>query len=244
MKTFRLSLYFLFFLGILNINAQTKSELQIGFAQPLGDFADYDYNDAIGSGSGAASSGFYLGYKSLTPLGSKELHWTISAGIMYNALNSDYQSDYEDYLKAFDLYTSGLESSFSKYVNIPILVGLQYETVISSNTKLFGEIAIGINYLKLTDMSFSWDYYESGHTYNCDLAMTFKPSIQLGYKIGGGILINDKYSIGISYLGLGSHKLKFKIDSSVDSETVEGDELRFDQALSISSLNISLGIRL
>lgn len=244
MKTFRLSFYILFFIGILNINAQTKSELQIGFAQPLGDFADYDYYDDITSGSGAAASGFYLGYKSLTPLGSKKLFWTISAGIMYNALNSDYQSDTEDGIKALEIYTSGLESSFSKYVNIPILVGLQYETVISSNTKFFGEVGIGINYLKMSDMSFSWDYYQSGHTYDCEATMTFKPSIQLGYKIGGGILINDKYSIGISYLGLGSHKLKYITDSSVDGESGESVEERFDQALSISCLNISLGIRL
>ena len=243
MKTFRLSLCFLFFLGILNLNAQTKSELQIGFAQPLGDFADDDYNNAIMSGSGAAASGFYLGYKSLTPLGSKELFWTISAGIMYNALNSDFQSDTEDELKASEIYTSGLESSFSKYVNIPILVGLQYETVIFSKTKLFGEVGIGINYLNMSKMSFSWDYYESGHTYDCGLTMTFKPSIQLGYKLGGGILINDKYSIGISYLGLGSHKLKYVASNSIDGESDESDEARFDPALSISSLNLSLGIR-
>lgn len=241
MKMFRLSLCFLFLFGIFSMKSQTKNELQIGLATPLGDFSDDDY--AIMSGTGAASTGFYLGYKSLTLLGSKELFWTFNAGILYNDLNSDFQADFEDELKGADFYSADLESSFSKYLNIPILVGLQYEKVISSNTKLFGEVGIGINYLKLTDMSFSWDYYESGYTYDFDLTMLFKPSIKLGYKIGGGILINDKYAIGLSYMGLGSHKLKYVMSASIEGETEESDELRFDEALSISSFNISLAYR-
>lgn len=239
----RLSLSFLFLLGVFSMKSQTKNELQIGLATPLGDFTDYDYDNAIMNGSGSASTGFYLGYKFLSPLGSKELFWTFNAGIMYNDLNSDFQADTEEELRGSDYYSADLESSFSKYLNIPILVGLQYEKVISSNTKLYGEVGIGINYLKLTDMSFSWDFYDSGSTYDFDLSMSFKPSIQLGYKLGGGILINDKYAIGLSYMGLGSHKLKYVISASIDGDSEESDELRFDEALSISSFNITLGYR-
>lgn len=243
MKILSLSLCFLFLIGIFSLKSQMKNEFQVGLATPLSDFSDYDYDDAIMNGSGSASTGFYLGYKSLSPLGSKELFWTVNVGIMYNGLNGEFQDDTEYDLKRGDYYSEDLESSFSKYLNIPILVGLQYEKGISSNTKLFGEFGIGINYLKLTDMSFSWDFYDSGSTYDFDLSMAFKPSIQLGYKLGGGILIKDKYAIGLSYLGLGSHKLKYVISASIDGESEESDEFRFDEALSISSFNITLGYR-
>lgn len=243
MRSFRFPLIFLLLFGFFGPMLQAKNELQFGFAQPTGDFVDDDSYSAITGGSGAATTGFYLGYKLLTPLGSKELYWTISAGIVYNELNGNFKADMEDDLMNSDYYGENLKSSFCKYLNIPIMAGLQYEKIISSNTKMFGEVGLGINYLKMTGMSFNWDYFQSGQLYNFDLAYEFKPSIQLGYKIGGGILIDDKYTIGITYLDLGSHKLKYQISSDVNGETNESDEMRFDKALSISSFNVTCGIR-
>jgi hypothetical protein len=63
-------LFFVIFFAscVFTLNAQTKSELQIGLAMPQGDFVDDDEEDAIFDGSGVASTGFYLGYKLLSPL--------------------------------------------------------------------------------------------------------------------------------------------------------------------------------
>lgn len=110
MKKYLFIFSILFASGVLTLNAQTKSELQIGLAIPQGDFADDDEDYAIFDGSGVASTGFYLGYKLLSPLTTDGLYWTFNAGIMYNDLQSDIKDEYED---NFDDY------SVHKYINIP-----------------------------------------------------------------------------------------------------------------------------
>ena len=213
---------------VLTLNAQTKSELQIGLAMPQGDFADDDEDDAIFDGSGVAATGFYLGYKLLSPLKTDGFYWTFNAGIMYNDLQSDFKDDWEDEMDDVDDY------SLPKYLNVPILAGLQYEKSLSDGLSLYGEAGLGLNILKLTNYSASEDDYE--------MKTTFKPSVKLGYKIGAGIILQDKYTISLNYLGLGSHKVKYEYEYEYYGES-ESDDDKFDKALSVSSLNITFGIR-
>ena len=201
---------------VFTLNAQTKSELQIGLAMPQGDFADDDEDDAIFDGSGVASTGFYLGYKILSPLKTDGLYWTFNAGIMYNDLQSDFKDDLEDEMDDADDY------SLPKYLNV------------SDGFKLFGEAGLGLNILKLTNRSASKDDYE--------FKETFKPSVKLGYKIGAGIVLQDKYTISLNYLGLGSHKVKYEHEEKYDGDSESYDD-KFEKALSVSSLNITFGIR-
>ena len=213
---------------VLTLNAQTKSELQIGLAMPQGDFADDDEDDAIFDGSGVASPGLYLGYKLLSPLKTDGLYWTFNAGIMYNDLQSDIKDDWEDNMDDMD------DFSLPKYLNVPVLAGLQYEKSLSDGFKLYGEAGLGLNILKLTNYSASEDDYE--------MKMTFNPSVKLGYKIGAGVVLQDKYTISLNYLGLGSHKVKYEYEVEYDGDR-ESDDDKFEKALSISSLNITFGIR-
>lgn len=229
MKKYLLIFAILFASGVLTLNAQTKSELQIGLAMPQGDFADDDEDDAIYDGSGVAGTGFYLGYKLLSPLKTDGLYWTFNAGIMYNDLQSDFKDDIDD-----EIMDDADDYSLPKYLNVPILVGLQYEKSISDGVNLYGEAGLGLNILKLTNLSYSEDDYEYSET--------FKPSVKLGYKIGAGIVLQDKYTISLNYLGLGSHKVKYEWEEDDDWDR-EHDDDKFEKALSVSSLNITFGIR-
>jgi Outer membrane protein beta-barrel domain len=231
------------FCGLISLNAQNKQEFQIGLAMPSGDFADDDNESAIFDGSGGAANGFYIGYKLLAPIDAKGLFWTFSAGIMYNSLNSDLTEDIEDNIKEDNSYEGNLETNFTKYINIPVMVGLQYETILSSSTKLFGEVGLGLNILKLTNMSMSYDVLENNNnTYEYESNTSFDPSFKLGYKIGGGLVIKDKYTIGLIYMGLGSHKVKYEGEEIWDGEKEKYKD-KFEEALSISSLNLTFGFR-
>lgn len=223
-------LFFAIFFAIcvFTLNAQTKSELQIGLAMPQGDFADDDEDDAIYDGSGVAGTGFYLGYKLLSPLKTDGLYWTFNAGIMYNDLQSDFKDDLEDEIDDADDY------SLPKYLNVPVLAGLQYEKSLSDGFKLYGEAGVGLNVLKLTNLSYSEDDYE--------YTEKFKPSVKLGFKIGAGIVLQDKYTIALNYMGLGSHKVKYEWKEEYDGDSDKDDD-KFEKALSVSSLNITFGIR-
>lgn len=221
-------LFFAFFFAscVFTLNAQTKGEFQIGLAMPQGDFADDDDDvDAIFYGSGIASTGFYLGYKTLTPLDPNGLYWTFNAGIMYNDLQSDFKDDLEDEMD---------ELSLPKYLNVPVIAGLQYEKSLSKDFKLYGEAGVGLNILKLTNLTGSEGDYE--------MELTFEPSVKLGYKIGAGIVLQDKYTISLNYLGLGSHKVKYKYEEEDEGDRERGDD-KFEKALPVSSLNFTFGIR-
>jgi hypothetical protein len=45
----------------------------------------------------------------------------------------------------------------------------------------------------------------------------------IGFKIGGGILVNQKISISIDYLGLGKHDINGKVKTTGYSEKVDGE---------------------
>jgi Outer membrane protein beta-barrel domain len=224
---------FLFFailisISVFSLNAQTKSEFQVGLALPQGDFADDDEEDAIFDGSGVAGTGFYLGYKLLSPLKSEGLYWTFNIGIMYNDLQSDFKDDFDDIFDNADDY------SLPKYLNVPILAGLQYEKAVSDGLNLFGEAGLGPNILKVTNFSLEEDDYEE--------LTTFKPSVALGFKIGGGIVLQEKYTISLNYLGLGSHKVKYESEFEFGGIS-ESDDDKFEKDLPVSSLNIIFGVR-
>ena len=187
----------------------------------------------IFSGSlGVAATGFYAGYKLLSPLNSDGLFWTLNAGIMYNDLQSDFKDDWEEDLEDAD------DFNLPKYLNIPLLVGLQYEGAVADNLKLFGEAGLGVNILKLTNFSESGENYYGDYEYSA----TFKPSAKLGFKIGAGVVIQDKFSISLNYMGLGSHKVKYEYEEDYNGES-ESDDDKFDKALPVSTMNITLGIR-
>jgi hypothetical protein len=213
----------------ITLNAQMKSEVQLGLALPQGDFNDDNENRAIYGGDGVAATGFYIGYKAIFPLTDNGLSWTLNAGIMYNDLQSDFKDDLDDNLSNdVDDYT------LPKYINIPVFAGLQYETPISDNLDFLGEGGLGFNLLKVTKEHFEGDYYEE--------ETTFESSIKLGFKLAAGIVIQDKYVISLNYLGLGSHKVKYEYEYEYNGNTFSEDD-KFDRALSVSTLNLNFGIR-
>lgn len=216
--------------GVFTLNAQTKNELQIGLAMPQGDFADDNEDDAIYSGSGVAKTGFYLGYKLLVPIKIDSLYWTFSPGIMYNGLQEDFKDYIDDEMEDFDV-----DYTLPTYFNIPILAGLQYEKSLSDGFSLYGDAGVGLNILYITDLSYSTDNYEISETYD--------PSLKLGFKIGAGIVLQDKFTIGVNYMNLGKHKVEYEWEEKIYNSK-NHDKDKFDKALSISSLNIIIGLRL
>lgn len=228
-------LAFISFLCICTLNSQTKNELQIGLANPQGKFADDNENNFLYKGSGLANSGIFLGYKLLSPLNSSGLYWTFNLGIMYNNLEKGYKEELEEDLEDAKDYT------LQKYINIPMLFGLQYESNITEGMSLFGEAGLGLNILKITNYSYEFGD-DADIFYPIEFLESYKPSAQLGIKIGGGIVLGEKYTISLNYLALGSHKVKYEREESY-YDMVVSKEKRFEKALPVNSLNISFGIR-
>ena len=219
---------------VFNLSAEKKNEIQFGLSTPSGDFADDDMNDAIFNGTGFAVDGFYVGYKHISPLSTNGLSWTLNAGMTYNKLGEDFEEDFEEGLTEYITETYGygydVDVKFLKYINVPVIAGLQFERVIANNLSLFGEFGIGFNILKLTDLTLSID--------EDDAVYKFDPSMKAAYKIGGGVLIKGKYSINLTYMNLGSHKVSYTVESSDDPI-----DDSFNKSLPVSNMNLTFGLR-
>jgi hypothetical protein len=217
----------LFLSSLACLHAQKKSEFQFGLASPTGSFADDNADNAIFAGSGYAAEGLYVGYKMLTPLSTRGLYWTLTAGATYNQLSHEFGTILGNTLTRWG---STSEFSLSRYLNFPVTLGLQYEIPIAKELSLFGEAGLGGNLLKITDLRLR----PNGDVVN----VGFYPSIKVAYKLGGGVLVNDKYTLHISYAYLGAHKQTYTLSNTIDSDSYE-----FDKALPVSTLNLAFGIR-
>lgn len=237
------------FTCLLNVKAQGKNEFQIGTAIPGYDFgsdnSDRFYLEGEGS-AGGASAGLYLSYKHLFSSKKIEnLHYILSVSTSYNDLKSITKDNIIDRMGS-EIY----QYSIPKYFNVPLMLGLQYDKALSQTVSLFGETNIGVNMLYVSKKSFvlkaimtDWaGNLIDGEAYY--IKEIFKPSFHLTYKLGTGVIINDKYIIGLSYLALGSHKIRYVENYNIPHMSIEESlEKEFDRKLKVSNFIFTAGLR-
>ena len=210
-------------MGALVSYAQS-SQLHVGFGFPNGSFGD---DDASSSKSGFAATGLNFGYKYYAPLSALEnLSFIFSIDAFYNDFQSDFKDNLEDKNPNVDI-------TFSKYINLPVTVGLGYAIPLSETVHLYGEGGLGTNYSWITPQTAEYSGNES--------EVTYTPEFKFCYTLEGGILINDKYTIGLKYNQLGDYKYKYKqkYTTGSSSNTSKG---RISK-LPISLISLSAGIK-
>lgn len=205
-----------------NVYSQSGFSIHAGPSFPLSDFGDDDMED---DDSGLAGVGLSLGGKYLYQLNDKGLGLSFGADFNLNGLKSDVKDDIED-----ELSDSDADIKFSKYINVPVIAGLNYSYKTNDQISLFGDFGIGADFLKVTDMTIEEDNEEG--------VLSYKLSTQFAYKIGGGLVVNDKFIIGLHYNGLGEHNLKGEYKYDGESEDME------DRELKVSLLTLTFGIKL
>ncbi|MBM3418686.1 MAG: hypothetical protein FJY17_07185 [Bacteroidetes bacterium] len=208
-----------------NVYSQSAFSINVGASFPLSDFGEDDLDD---DDAGLAGRGLCLGTKFLFPINDKGLGLYFGADLNYNPLNSEVRDDIEDELDALGIDE---DVTFRKYINIPVTGGLTYSFSGNQKVSFFCDLGIGFNYLKITDEEYEFE--------NEETKVILDPSTQLAYKIGGGLLLDDKWSIGLHYNGLGEHDVEGKIKySDGDTENFKGEDLK------VSLLTLTLGIKL
>jgi len=123
---------------------------------------------------------------------------------------------------------SNLDVSYYRYINIPVILGLRYNYPLVDNISLFGVIGLGANHMRMTDMTI---------IYRGDEALiTFDPATKLAINLLAGIRYNEKYTLGLSYLSLGSYE--------IDSQATEDGDTQYYETIerSISIITLNVGI--
>ena len=240
----KIALLIIAILGVNCANAQTDFSIHLGLLFPQGDFAESRMDKgqvAWGSKTDRAGAGlgFDAGLKFRFNVPSvKGLGIIASADFFLNMPNDDVNDWKEDMISELEEEEALDEFSIAMphYINIPIMVGLNYEYGINDNIKIWGEGALGLNIGTLTSLKQSvsgtyeeYDYYYD-YYYDVDFEETVKYSYNtntsLAFQFGAGFMFNDKYSLGVHYYSLGSQKIKSEAmmegiydgDSDIDEE--------------------------
>lgn len=235
-------------LGINSVRAQIDVSFHLGMLLPRGDFAASRIDDGViawsseteraGAGLGF-DAGFNFRYNDYYAEG---LGIIATADLFFNTPNSDVRDWEEDVI----LELEGQEelNYFSvdvpQFINIPIMMGLNYEHCYADNIKIWGEAEIGFNIGTLTNFKLSrsgeYDYYDSfGYEYTT--VYSYTPSASFAFQLGAGVMTNDRYSLGVHFYSLGSQKIK---GIHFEEHFFNGEHYSYEEKFSFKSINPKL----
>lgn len=215
MKKTLLAMVMLSMLGMGAVEAQGHFSLRLGGNFPTGKFADASGDFSSGnpinwglqdnSKKGGAGIGVIVGGQFKYDIASvKGLGVLVSVDGMYNSLNSDVTDYYDDMVDALDNSTTEFSVTLPTYFNIPIMAGLGYTLKATNNISVFAEAALGANIRIITN------YVETSYTsmtnYEVIATSEYNTATTFAYRLGAGIMLNEKYSISVDYYSLGMAK--------------------------------------
>ncbi|WP_430966731.1 outer membrane protein [Spongiimicrobium sp. 2-473A-2-J] len=208
--------------------AQGSVSIHAGPSFPLGDFTD------IGS-NGNAAVGAHIGAQYVYPLGKNG--WGLFGGVdlHYNGSEKDAETLSERILMQIT-GDANVHIKNPKYLNVPVTAGLRYTFKTGPCVSIFAHAGAASNFLKIMDYVLTID----GETYRS----TQNWATKLGYTVGAGIWINDRFSIAVDYLGLGEHTYSGTLDIPAlgGQPAVKGDYDNGKQKVAILALRV--GVRL
>lgn len=185
-------------LSFLNLCAQTRFSVSIGAANPLGTFGSVDASDDY---SNSAAMGAVLGVKVAHQFQESRFGIYGSVDFIYNGLAKERVEDLDD---IYTFLNSDKDSYiYEKFLNFPLAFGVLYHYEINENVSLMGNVGLAYNFSRITDGGIKLgDDYEYRVQYGW--------SSSAGYKVGGGILFNNKVSLSLDYFNLGENSFSVK----------------------------------
>lgn len=200
-----------------------NNEFKISFIEPIGDFSSKSSDLTIIGGKGSADFGFGAGYKRLFHLSQKKINGTIQAGFVYNQTKKAVKADFEyQMMGLLRNQTNGLEQleqfdiSMPKFIQIPLMVGLQYKINILHFSALYAEAGFGVNMLTASDISYTYSYQDNQqNSYTKSVTTNCKPSFNVAYNFTFGYQFRNRYFFDISFQDLGNHVVRYQ-DLGID----------------------------
>jgi len=193
-----------------NVYSRGRTSIHFGPSFPVYDFASDDFDD---DAAGGAATGINVGLQYVYPLSKNGLGIFGGIDFNFNGLNEDVKDDMEEYIESTGTYNANIK--YYNYINVPLTAGLNYSYIADDNIGVFANAGLALNFLKITNMEIEAN--DEIVSQEMELANS------IGYKIGGGIMINKKTYISIDYLALGKHDLDGVMKSSVQSEDLDGE---------------------
>lgn len=202
----------------LNLGASSQSQyhIQLGAAIPISNFGLYGMNDIMSD----PTVGINIGGKYSYRFPDKGIGVFAGIDFMYNGISEEYKEEVE---KWPDLLWAD-PPKYHAYYNIPFSTGISYDYRLNDNLLLSCNAGITVNCLLISDLDLGL------YRFSID------PAFSLGGRIGTGLIIIDRFSISLNYLGLGSHTV---LGESITEPQIKEE---WSKDLSIHMLTFTIGI--
>ncbi len=219
MKWFKAYLILILFvlITVSSTYSQSRIDVHLGPAIRLSNFGLYGINDVMSDPTvGINIGGKYSYIFSENGIG-------VFAGIdfIYNGINKEYKEEVEEWSE----FLNADPPKYHAYYNIPFSTGLSYDFSLNENLVLSCNAGITVNCLLISESDLG--LYKNSSD----------PAFSLGGRIGAGLIIKDRISINLDYLGLGSHTVLFESISGPTNYTEE-----WSKDLNIHMLTLTAGI--
>ena len=171
---------------------------------------DITYGDAdfVGANIGVKAKYNISGLKGLGIIATADVLFNTAADFYIKEVDED-----EDYLT---------EYFYSTYINIPVMVGANYNYAINDKVSIWGEAAIGANLRIITS-----DIFDDKRSNGIDIIdyteINYDNCFTLGFQAGLGVKLKNKYSIGLHYYNLGNKAVTEKYTKITDYTSVIGN---------------------
>jgi len=177
--------------------------------------------------------GFNIGAEYAYPLKVKGLDIFIAADFFNNGVSEGVKNRILEILDHTSNRVLNIKDTY-KYLNIPVFAGVNYTFNITKLLSIYGELGVGADFLKITSM----DVLDKDIVF---LKYSYDLSIRPAYKIGTGVVIDNKYLLSFHHFGSGEKRITgsiyYPMTPSIPPSGAGGEELK------ISIFTISVGYK-
>ncbi len=240
------------FCNCIVAKGQTKTEwvVSVGGSIPMGSFSSVEYDAVKGitdfglivdDTKGGAGTGFNVGIEMMYPLQVNNLKFTTSLDIHYNGLvqkAKQLMNDQCTYLlnlwnqEIIDAGETLLSSyyavdKYAKYINIPLIIGLNYSLPLFSDMKIFTEVGVGMNlrFISAWKLSGRINYMFSDYSEDTWLQVKQKLSYNtvgsFAFKFGIGCNLTSRLTLSMWYYNFGKGDVSIKVLTENSAEYVK-----------------------
>jgi hypothetical protein len=226
---------------------------------PLGDLSKWALSNIKEGTDGYAGIGFNVGFDVTVSLPVEGLGVFGGIDFFFNTNKSALTDCLEEYakneVKVLD-YVSEVNYTKPNFMNIPILFGVNYLHNFNNIVGIWGEAGVGPNfrlistYAKVREFNTAMTIMlPDGEVVTCIQERSgakYKSACTFGFKIGAGVMLWNRMSIGLDYYNLGKAPIEATgiyelggtdyADKYYTSKTIKGDN-----AISASELVVRVG---
>lgn len=194
--------------------AQVRGAMFLGASLPMDEFAEFDgFNEFaltstdMLSEDGGAGTGFNAGLRWYFNVGVEGLDVMLSVDGLYNGPCTDLKNAYRETENSYDGQI--IDGSFKynatpKYINVPVMLGLNYTYHINPNFGIYVQAGAGGNGRFITSMESVSKTAVLGVETQTTTIQEYDKAFSFAYQAGAGIEVAKNLVIGCSFYNLGS----------------------------------------